>query len=113
MKYFIHDVTAYKTKNGKGVELYQYCADVYKHVILDSADEINNIIDDINCKVEALNKKYPRSRQSLRINYREYKFCGYGAITIEWEDNKRSTCCTLKVIAAKGILVDGVKKDND
>ena len=113
MKYFIYDVTSYKTKNDKGSEVYSYCADKYKHVILDSSDEIGNIINDIQDKVDELNKKYRRSRQSLRVNYREFKYCGYGTITVEWEDNNRNACCTMRVIAAKGILVDGVMKDND
>ena len=113
MKYFIYDVTSYKTKNDKGSEVYSYCADHYKHVILDSADEISNIINDIQDKVEDLNRKYRRSRQSLRVNYREFKYCGYGTISVEWEDNNRNACCTMRVIAAKGILVDGVMQNNE
>lgn len=113
MKYFIYDVTSYKTKNDKGSEMYSYCADTYRHVILESADEIGNIINDINRKTEELDKKYPRARQSFRTSFRDFKYCGFGTITVEWEDNNHNACCTMRIIAAKGILVDGVKQDNE
>ena len=113
MKYFIDDAQGCKTKNGKGVELYRYCADKYRHVILDSEDEINNIINDIQDKISEFNRKYPQTRQSLVVNYRKFKYADFGIISVEWEDNNHNACCTMRVIVAKGILVDGVMQDND
>lgn len=113
MKYFIDYVQGCKTKNGKGVELYRYCMDNYRHVILDSEDEISNIINDIQDKINKLNRKYPRSRQSLKANYSQFKYADFGIISVEWEDNNHNACCTMRVVVAKGILVDGVMQDND
>ena len=113
MKYYIEDAQGCKTKNGKGVELYRYCADNYRHVILDSEDEIDNIINDIQDKISKLDRKYPRSRQSLKANYRKFKYADFGTISVDWEDNNHNACCTMKVVVAKGILADGVMQDND
>lgn len=115
MKYFIEDVTAtgYNTKNDKGSELFCYLADKYRRVILDSEDEISNIIDDINRKIGELNDKYPRLKQNLKVDIRDFKYCDFGNIDVTWEDKNHSICCVMRLMLAKGILVDGVIQDND
>lgn len=115
MKYFIEDVTAtgYNTKNDKGVELYRYCAAKYSKVILDSGDEINNIINDINHKSCELNDKYPRLKQNLIAELQILDYCNFDNIIVKWDDKKRTTCCVIRFVLAKGILVDGVVQDNE
>jgi len=115
MKYFIEDVTATgcNTKNDKGTELFRYLDGKYKRVILDSGDEINNIIDDIQNKICELNEKYPRLKQNLKVDIRDFKYCDFSNIDVTWEDKNHSICCVMRLMLAKGILVDGVVQDND
>lgn len=115
MKYFIEDVTAtgYNTKNDKWSELFCYLADKYRKVILDSEDEISNIIDDINRKIGELNEKYPRLKQSLKAELRIFEYCDFDYIEVKWDDKNHTTCCVIRFFLAKGILVDGVVQDND
>ena len=114
MKYFIEDVTAtgYNTKNDKGSELFCYLADKYRKVILDSEDEISNIIDDINHKIGELNEKYPRLKQNLKAELQEFKYCDFDEIVVKWDDKNHTTCCVIKMCLAKGIIVDGVVQPN-
>lgn len=114
MKYFIEDVTAtgYNTKNDKGVELYRYCEDNYRHVILNSEHEIYNIINDINHKICELNDEYPRLKQNLKASLHAFEYCDFDNIEVKWDDKNHTTCCVIKFVLVKGILVDGVVQSN-
>lgn len=78
-----------------------------------SEDEISNIIDDINRKIGELNEKYPRLKQSLKANLSIFDYCDFDNIVVKWEDKNHTTCCVIRFVLAKGILVDGVVQDNE
>lgn len=91
MSYFIDYIKTYANVNRKGRELQIYVQQ-FEHCLIDDENSLKALKYDIECRIMAMNGKYPRSRP-VRLDVFDDGRAGQWSILVEHDSD--SIVCTI------------------